>query len=207
MEPPPQPTPLQRALPWALVALRVALAPVAVAIAAADLPRAVWLAQGAAAALSDIYDGRLARRWGVVTPGLRQADSVADTIYALGVAASFWLAEPDILLSHLPWIGAILALEAARYPLDWARFGRGASYHALSARLFGVSLIVSTFAVMGFGVSWPWLPISLAIGLYSELEGVAISLVLPRWTHDVPSLRAALAIRRASHRPPEAPRP
>lgn len=190
------PKALRRAIPWALVALRVLLAPVAVWIAWLDLPRVVWLAQGAIAALSDIYDGKLARRWDVVSSELRQSDSIADTIYAIGVAISFAIAEPDILMDHIWGIGAVLGLEAARYPLDWVRFGRGASYHAFSARLFGVVLIPVTFVVMGFGWVGPLLWIALAIGLYSELEGIAMSLVLPYWRHDVKHLGVALQIRR-----------
>lgn len=186
----------QRIVPWALVAVRVLLAPVAVAIAWADLPRIVWLAQGAAAALSDIYDGKLARRWNTVSSELRQSDSVADTIYAIGVAISFWLAEPEILMDHIWGIGTVLVLEALRYPLDWYRFGRGASYHAFSARLFGVVLIPVCFIVMGFGYAGPFFWIALAIGLYSELEGIAMSLILPRWTHDVKHVGVALRIRR-----------
>lgn len=184
-------------IPWSLVGLRLLLAPVAVLLALYDWPRWVWLAQGAAAALSDIYDGKLARRWGTVTPGLRQADSVVDTVYALGVGASFFLAEPEIAIDHAPLIGLVILLEAARYPLDWALFGRGASYHAWSARLFGIALIPVTFLVMGFGYAGPFFAAALVLGLVSELEGIAISLVLPRWTHDVPHLGAALAIRRA----------
>ena len=50
--------------------------------------------------------------------------------------------------------------------LDWLRFGRGASYHAWSARLFGITLIPATFFVMGFGLAGPILWIALAIGLF-----------------------------------------
>lgn len=193
-----EPTRLQRIIPWALVATRVLLAPVAIAIAWADLPRWLWLTQGAVAALSDIYDGKLARRWGVVSSELRQSDSIADTIYAIGVALSFWLAEPDIVTEHIWGIGLVVGLEAARYPLDWFRFGRGASYHAFSARLFGVVLIPVCFIIMGFGYAGPFLWLALAIGLYSELEGIAISLVLPRWTHDVRDIGVAWQIRLAA---------
>jgi CDP-diacylglycerol--glycerol-3-phosphate 3-phosphatidyltransferase len=106
---------------------------------------------------------------------------------------------------HIWGIGLVLGLEAARYPLDWARFGRGASYHAFSARLFGVVLIPVTFLVMGFGWVGPFLWIALAVGVYSELEGVAISLVLPRWTHDVKHFGVALAIRRKALAEPVGP--
>ncbi len=190
------PTRLHRLIPWALVASRVLLAPVAVLVAASDLPRWIWLFQGTLAALSDIYDGVLARRWGVVTPGLRQGDSIADTIYAVAVGLSFFVAEPEIFWEHAWLIGVIMGIEAARYPLDWYRFGRGASYHALSARLFGVLLIPVCGAVMYFTWIGPFLWLVLLVGLYSEIEGVLMSLVLPRWTHDVPHLGVALAIRR-----------
>ena len=186
----------KRALPVCLVASRVLLAPVAIWMAIEGFPRWLWLLQMALATLSDVYDGKLARRFGTVTPGLRQADSIADTVYALAVCASLYIAEPEIVMSHLVGIALVIGLEAARYPLDWFRFGRGASYHAWSARIFGVSLIVAVFFAMGFSIGVPFLWIAFGIGVLSELEGIAISLVLPRWTHDVPHLGHALAIRR-----------
>jgi CDP-diacylglycerol--glycerol-3-phosphate 3-phosphatidyltransferase len=185
-----------RWVPWSLVGLRLALGPTAVLIAWAGLPRWLWLLQFVVAALSDVYDGKLARRWGTVTAGLRQADSIVDTVYTLGVGASMYLAEPLIWAEHQWAIALVIGLEGARYPLDWIRFGRGASYHAKSAKLFGLSLVPATIAVMGFGYAGPLLWLSLTIGVLSELEGMAISMVLPRWTHDVPHLGAALAIRR-----------
>ncbi len=187
----------QRWIPWSLVVSRVLLAPVAVMIAASGLPRWTWLLVSALVALSDLYDGKLARRWGTVTPGLRQADSIADTIYALAVGVSFYIAEPAIWATHAWAIWLVIALEAARYPLDWVRFGRGASYHAQSARLFGASLIPATFLIMGFGYAGPFLWVALAIGVVSEVEGIAISLVLPRWTHDVRHVGVAWGIRKA----------
>lgn len=201
MHPGPPPTRWQRALPWALIWLRLLLAPVAVVLALVGAPGPVWLAQFGLAAWSDVYDGRLARRYGVVSPGLRQADSVVDTLYFLGVLGSMIVAHPAIVEAYRGWIALVIGLEFGRYPLDWWRFGRGASYHATSARVFGATLVVAVVSVMGFGVDAPWMGIALAAGVLSALEGVAISLVLPAWTHDVASLRAALRIRRESSGP------
>jgi CDP-diacylglycerol---glycerol-3-phosphate 3-phosphatidyltransferase len=50
-------------------------------------------------------------------------------------------------------------------------------------------------SIMVFDYAGYLLWISLLLGLFSELEGVAISLVLPEWTHDVRNLRRAFAIR------------
>ena len=79
---------LQRWIPWSLIALRLMLAPVAVIIVWLECSRMVWMLQFVLAAVSDIYDGRLARRWGTATAGLRQADSVVDTFYGVGVTTT-----------------------------------------------------------------------------------------------------------------------
>jgi CDP-diacylglycerol--glycerol-3-phosphate 3-phosphatidyltransferase len=186
---------MKKLLPWLLVLSRIVLAPVAVWMALAHVSNLLWMGQFAFAALSDWLDGKLARRWGTATAGLRQADSIADTVYVLAVAVSLWFSHPAIVQTHRWGIGLVIALELLRYPLDWWRFGRGASYHALSAKLFGVSLLVAVSAIMLSGDAGPFLWIALAIGILSELEGMWISLVLPRWTHDVRSIRTAFEIR------------
>ena len=185
----------KRLIPWCLVITRVLLAPVAIWIAFAKLPAALWTGQFVLAAVSDWLDGKLARRWGTVTPGLRQADSIADMIYAFAIAISLWFSHQEIIFAHRWGIGLVIALELLRYPLDWWRFGRGASYHALSAKLFGVSLLIAVSMIVMFDEAGPFLWIALFIGLLSELEGILISLVLPEWAHDVRSLKKALEIR------------
>jgi CDP-diacylglycerol--glycerol-3-phosphate 3-phosphatidyltransferase len=87
-----------------------------------------------------------------------------------------------------------------RYPLDWWRFGRGASYHAISAKLFGISLLVAVSMIVMFDDAGPFLWISLFVGLVSEVEGILISLVLPEWTHDVRTLNKAFEKRDAHRR-------
>jgi CDP-diacylglycerol--glycerol-3-phosphate 3-phosphatidyltransferase len=48
---------------------------------------------------------------------------------------------------------------------------------------------------MVFDYAGPFLWIALCIGVVSELEGIVISLILPRWTHDVKGIKMALALR------------
>jgi CDP-diacylglycerol--glycerol-3-phosphate 3-phosphatidyltransferase len=48
---------------------------------------------------------------------------------------------------------------------------------------------------MVFDHAGPLLWIALFIGAVSELEGILISLILPRWTHDVKSVKTALELR------------
>ncbi len=77
------PVSMRRAIPWAMVWLRVALCPVIVTVAARgwDGP---WLGGIVLVALvDDILDGVLARRWQCDTASLRLADSMADTFFYL----------------------------------------------------------------------------------------------------------------------------
>lgn len=189
---------MTRLIPWLLVMSRIVLSPVAIWLAYYRFPAVLWMSQFVAAALSDWLDGKLARRWGTSTPGLRQADSIADMTYAFAIAISLWFSHPDIIFAHRWGIGLVIALELLRYPLDWWRFGRGASYHALSAKLFGVSLLVAVSVIMLLDCAGPMLWIALFVGVVSELEGVLISLVLPVWTHDVKNLKRAFEIRAQS---------
>ena len=46
----------------------------------------IWLATIVVIALvDDIYDGVMARRWDCDTPAMRMSDSLADTVFYLGV--------------------------------------------------------------------------------------------------------------------------
>ena len=187
---------MKTAIPWLLVCSRVVLAPIAIWLAFIDASALIWLVQFVFAALSDWLDGKLARRWGTATAALRQADSVADTVYTLAIAVSLWLYYPALIYAHAWGIGLVVALEALRYPLDFWRFGRGASYHAISAKLFGISLLIAVTFIMLTGHAGGLLWVSLGIGVVSELEGIALSLLLPVWAHDVKHIAQAIRIRR-----------
>jgi len=152
------------------------------------------------AAATDYYDGVLARKMGIETATLRQADSIADTVFFLGVFAGIWLAYPNVIYGYAPGIFAVVTLEALRYVYDLLKFKRGASYHALSAKAFGVSLLVATIAIMGFGTAYPYLPVALFIGVCSGLEGLCMSIVLPVWTYNVRHLGVAINLRNRDER-------
>ena len=184
-----------RSLPWALVWLRLLLAP-AMLLLARYWPEP--LAFGAClvlAFLSDIFDGVLARRWGSVTPALRRVDSLVDTLFCLAALGAVWIRHPETVRDAAVLLGVLLALEALRYVVDWAKFGREASYHMWSARLWAAVLYTAFFMVLVEGQGGAWVTAALLLGIVSDLEGLAVSLLLPEWRHDVPSLVHALRLR------------
>ena len=183
-------------LPALLVALRAALGPV---ILAAGLGRWPWywpVAILIAAFLSDVFDGILARRLGVATERLRLADSVVDIGFYLCVAASCLLAYPEVWRRHRTGILLVAALEAGRLIFDLIKFGKIASYHMGSAKLWGILLFLGFGEVFARGGPGVLFTAAIVVGVVSEIEGFLASLILPRWRHDVPSVWHAWTLRR-----------
>ena len=182
-------------LPLFLTISRVVLAPVSILFVYLDWLGWPYLALLGIAALSDYYDGVLARKYGVATAGLRQFDSIADTIFFVAVLIGMNIAYPQVVHDYLGGIVAVIGLEAFRYVVDYLKFGRGASYHAYSAKIFGFFLLIATVTIMGFGVASPYFTVALLSGIVSEVEGLFISLILPSWRYDIKHVGIAVKIR------------
>jgi phosphatidylglycerophosphate synthase len=184
-------------IPLFLTILRAALAPVMVVLALyhpVPMGFAICLVT---ALLSDIFDGKIARRLGIATPNLRRLDSIADSIFYVAATYCLWILHPEIIKNNYLALIFLLALELARYLLDLAKYKKEASYHMWSSKLWGLFLFSGFFAALVFGESG--YPVYLAIywGLIADLEGMLISLILPVWKNDVPTFVHAIRIRKA----------
>ena len=188
---------IRQIIPWWMAAVRTALGPVMLIG-----ERCNWSGCGLAALVlsalaSDIFDGVLARRWKCDTAGLRLFDSIADTVFYLFVALALWTGRSAALRENAPLLLALLGLEATRYVLDLAKFGKPASYHSYLAKRWGLVMalaVVTALAASGGGLL---IRLSLLLGLLCSVEGRAMSFILPRWTRDVNSIAAAIGLRHA----------
>jgi CDP-diacylglycerol--glycerol-3-phosphate 3-phosphatidyltransferase len=145
-----------------------------------------------AAFLSDVFDGILARRLGVATPGLRRLDSVTDTLFYLSALCCVWHFHRHALFSRAGALLTLAALEALRYTFDWLKFRCEASYHMWSSKLWGLALFIAFFLLLALGSDSAATGVAIYLGILADLEGLAISVVLDRWQADVPSLVHAL---------------
>src|ERR1039457_6337070 len=103
---------MKRHLPFALTTLRLLLGPIALACALVGVTRFIYLPILITATLSDIFDGVLARRFGVATPALRRYDSITDVIYYLFILACVWRLCHPVIAQTLWAIAVILISEA-----------------------------------------------------------------------------------------------
>jgi hypothetical protein len=142
-------------------------------------------------------DGILARRWSGETAGLRLSDSVADTIFYLGVVAALWIRVPEVLRGNWRWWVALFAIEGVRYWFDFWKFRKAASYHSYMAKAWGLLIAVAVVGVLSFG-GLQWLVwVALAFGIVVNTEGLVMSLMLPQWKNDVKTLSKAWELRKA----------
>lgn len=180
----------------ALTVLRLLLAPVLVWLVYAGVPGIAFAAVIVVAFLSDYFDGVIARQVGVASAELRHFDSRADLVFYATAAWSVWRLHPDLVRSiAIPGL-IVIGLDVVRHVFDFAKFRKDAAYHAWSSKVWGISLALALVLLMGFGVTRPFVAITVVLGLIAQVEGLLISVVLPVWTHDVPTLAHALRVRK-----------
>jgi CDP-diacylglycerol--glycerol-3-phosphate 3-phosphatidyltransferase len=189
-----------RAIPYLLIALRVVAGLLILALALLAGPPARWTCAGllAVGVLSDIFDGVIARRLGSVTERLRTFDSRADVVFWLCATAAVLILHPGLAATLWPPVLVLAMMEFTAHAVSFVRFRREASPHHLLSKLFGLALwaLLTQLLITGIG-GWV-LPVAFAMGVASQLEALAIMLILPAWRCDVRGVGQALALRRAA---------
>jgi len=185
-------------VPLLLTLLRAGLAPVVVLLALfAPLPVA-FAACLSLAAVSDYFDGAIARHLKVVTPGLRRLDSLADLLFFLAALFALWWLYPGVLADHAGALAVLIALGLLRYVVSYAKFGREASYHLWSSKVWGFALFLGFYALLVRQSDGVWITLLIWLGILAALEDLAVSVVLREWHTDVPTLVHALRLRHAA---------
>jgi len=163
---------------------------------AGDGQTSIWFIVGFVVAfVSDIFDGIIARRLGVSTANLRQADSWADVCLFGSVFISAWLGYRDILIAeNLPLLMAVFA-QLLWWVVNLIKYGKPASYHTYSAKLWGITLFIAIVALFGWNYAGITLWLTCIVGTIHSIEEILMTLILPVWTYDVLSIFHALSLR------------
>ena len=184
-------------LPVALVIFRFFMGP-SLLLNAIDGKTDAWFIVGFVAAfLSDIFDGVIARQLGVSTASLRRADSWADVCLYICIGISAFLVHSDAMIAFSRPLSAVVGIQLIWWVVNLAKYGQPASYHTYSAKAWGVTLFVATIALFGFNYGGLTLSVAIAVGIIHTLEEIAMTLILPEWTHDVLSIVHALRLRQS----------
>ena len=148
------------------------------------------------ALLSDVFDGWIARAFGLESKLGATLDSVADSLMLFVSVYGIWVFHPEVIREHAWLCGTAVGLWALEDVLALARYGRLSSFHTY------LSKVVAN--LLGFFIGWlflfgfePWM-LYLAAGtsIVASLEELALLRVLPEWRADVRGLWWILRERR-----------
>lgn len=149
--------------------------------------------------VSDWLDGKLAIALDQRSEFGARLDSVADWLMYAALAISVWWLLPEVIVGRRLWVAAVFGTWSLSMLVGLARFRRLPSYHTRAAKIGWLVVGVVSVRVIwtgdDAGLAW-----ALAFVALTNVEAVAIGLVLPKWRSDVPSLWHALSIRRQEDR-------
>lgn len=185
-------------IPFALILFRLLLVPIILALAyfigeSAKITILVLMYLGL---LSDILDGIIARKQNISSEKLRRMDSQTDMVFWLSIGFTTWLLNPKLIADHANVIFAIIALEIACYIISLIKFKKETCTHAFLSKLWGLALLVAFTSLIGFNHAGIPFAIAIVLGFLSNIDVILIILILPKWTHDVPSTYHAYLIRK-----------
>jgi len=183
--------------PFAITSFRIGLFPLLTIglHAGVTAGAAAWIV--GAGFFSDVMDGYVARWLRVSNAVIRGFDSFADTIFYLAALYATFYFRADVLYRHRVMIASLILSQFVEHLIEVRKFGKPASYHAMSAKVWGATLPVALISVMVSGRD-DFLVLAIIAGFISHADCFVITCILPIWTHDVATPCDALAIRRAA---------
>ena len=185
-------------IPLLLIGFRFLLAPTIILLAAIEGKSAgtsivILMYLGL---ISDVLDGIIARKQGISTEKLGRLDSQTDMIFWLSIGIATWILHPKLIAENKFFIITIIVLEIACYVISWIKFRKETCTHAFLAKLWGLTLLVAFTSLIGFNYAGIPFYTAIIVGLLSYIDVILIILILPHWTHDIPSAYHAYLIRK-----------
>lgn len=194
---------MNRALPWTLIAVRLAFAPMILVAAILGWRGSTLFLIAGLAALSDLFDGMIARKLRIDTARIRQVDSRVDTIFYFAAATALLYRYPEVWYQYRAVIIGLATVELGRIAFERRRFGRGAAYHMWSAKLWGLAMLLGFGEVTLRGRAGMLFVTAIVIGFVTNVEGLATSLLFREWHYDVPTFWHAIKLERRLRNAPE----
>ena len=173
-------------LPNLISALRLALAPVMLALAWNGYPR-TFLAVMMASFASDVLDGYLARKLGQTSELGAKLDSIGDFIVYTTIPVAGWWLWPDMMRREALFVITVIVSCTLPPAIALLKFRRLTSYHTWGAKLAALLVGSSLFLMFAGGPAWPF-RLAALVAISAALEEIVITLVLRNCRSNVRSL-------------------
>jgi phosphatidylglycerophosphate synthase len=185
-------------VPNLLSCTRLALVPVLLSLAGFGRAHAFFVCL-IISVLTDAVDGYLARRLNQATHLGAKLDSWADLSTMSALPLCGWWLRPEVVRQEAPFLAAGIFFYLTAVAVGFLKFRRLTTYHSWGGKLSAIAVGAAVIVFFANGPGWP-LRIAMPVVILACLEEIAITAVLREWRDNVPSLRHALHIRRASPR-------
>ncbi len=146
--------------------------------------------------ISDILDGIIARKQNTSSAKLRRLDSQTDMIFWLSAGFTAWFIWPQVISENSFVIWILLGMEASCYAVSIIKFSKETCTHAYLSKFWGLTLLAAFTDLILNGNAGFLFYFCLVAGIISHLDRIFITLILPKWQHDVPSAYHAYLIRK-----------
>lgn len=146
--------------------------------------------------LTDWIDGKIARWLNQRSTFGARLDSWADAaLYACLIISAWWLNQTGVC-SESPWIAIALFTYVIAVLCGLIKFRRWPAYHTRSAKICW--FLIAASAVAWFANVSPWpLRITMVCVTLTNLESLAITLMLSEWRADVSGVFQAVRLKKA----------
>lgn len=152
------------------------------------------------AGFSDFLDGFIARKMKATTNLGCVLDGYADiALYVSAFLSVYWL-YPTIIEQYIWGIIVLLFLQIASWVFSIIKFSRMTSYHTYSAKIWGVTIVISLSIVFTFS-NGSLLPLMLLVGILSNIDEIVITAVMPYWRGEISDFNIALRLRHDYRKP------
>jgi CDP-diacylglycerol--glycerol-3-phosphate 3-phosphatidyltransferase len=148
--------------------------------------------------VTEWLDGFLARGWLSQSASGARLDTIADLFFYSSLLAAVFVLSPHLIGRELIWIASAIVSYACSWLASWLKFRRLPSYHTWAAKGAwivvgaGIACLLMESSVWPFRMAMVWV-------VFTNVEAVAITLVLAVSRVDVPSVWHALRMNAATH--------
>jgi phosphatidylglycerophosphate synthase len=146
--------------------------------------------------LTDIFDGIIARRLNISTQTLRRMDSTVDQVFFILVAIATFIESSVFFHDNYIKLIILVAVEAATYLICFIKFKKEVATHSIGAKVWTLVLFATIIQIMLTLNSNVLFGICFYLGIATRLEIIAILLIIPNWTNDIPNVYQALRLRK-----------
>lgn len=184
-------------IPNLLSGFRLALIPLQLYLAWNGY-RTVFLVCFVAQLLSDFLDGLLARRWNQTSELGARLDSWSDLAMYMTLPFCLWWLWSEVMRRESLWLFAAIGGYLLAILVGFAKFRRLTSYHTWGAKLSATLIPVVLLVLLAGGPAWPFRA-GVVIFILGCAEEILMTLLLPNWRANVPSLWHALHVVRPAN--------